>query len=54
MLDKDALRRFAPKEIFKHYWAFDEALETISREHPGYKALISNPLLSFAEGSTSR
>ena len=50
MLDKDALRRFAPKEIFKHYWAFDEALETISREHPGYKALISNPLAVFRGG----
>nr|EIU2701964.1 hypothetical protein [Pseudomonas aeruginosa] len=50
MLDKDALKRFAPKEIFKHYRAFDEALEVIALDHPGYKALINNPLAVFRGG----
>jgi hypothetical protein len=47
MLDKDALRRFAPKEIFKHYRAFDQALESIARRHSWYRGLVSNPLGIF-------
>lgn len=50
MLDKDALKRFAPKELHKHYRAFDEALKAMSREHPGYRALINNPLNVFRGG----
>lgn len=50
MLDKDALKRFAPKEILKHYRAFDEALEVMSRQHPGYRALLNNPLGVFRGG----
>lgn len=50
MLDKDALRRFAPKEFLSHYRAFDELLETSSRRRPGLKSLVSNPLAVFREG----
>lgn len=44
MLDKDALKRFAPKEMHRHYRDFCDALFDLSQQNPGYRSLLSNPL----------
>jgi hypothetical protein len=44
LLDREALLRFAPKEIFQHLDAFDEVLVT---HQAHYQRLLANPFSTF-------
>lgn len=49
MLDKDALKRFAPKEFHRHFKEFDDLLQRLILEKPAYRQLVENPFAIFRD-----
>ena len=47
LLDKEAFRRFTPKEMHDHMKPFDAFLVNLSAKEPSLKRLIDNPLALF-------
>ncbi|HGO9799655.1 TPA: hypothetical protein ACLEB8_004843 [Pseudomonas aeruginosa] len=50
MLDKDALKRYAPKALHVHHRGFDDLLESLVRRNEDYRRLVENPFSVFRGG----